>query len=582
MRTVIRASLIAAVAAAVLYAAGGPALAQEPLVSAEVDRTELTTDDTLTLTLTIRGSRVGSGPALTGLRGFAILGTSISMSRRTIQGETTSEEVHVFTLQPSEAGTLTIDPISVTVDGRSHSTEPITVTVTQGTGASPQPRARGAIVPQADELTGQDFYVEAEVENPQPYIGQQTAYVFRFYRAAGLLVQPSDYGAPDFVGFWRTDQTNEGTYGTRAAGRDYRVTELRTIIFPSVTGRQTIGPAALTIPLPVPGGFFRRASTLTTNPVEVEVRPLPEGAPDGFTGAVGQLDIRARVNRRVGVVGDPLTLTVTVTGRANFENLADPVWPDMPQWRSFDSAAAIDTNVNSGRLTGRKVYERVLIPNTPGDVEIPPIVYPYFDPDASIYRTASTGPIRVSVAPADGEPPAPATTGSEAAEQEPTDIRHIKPAPSRLRTGGGGMASNALYWAAWAAPPLLLALAYAGRRLRGRLAAGSPRGRARKRAEAMLAEARRGGDPHEAAARALTSYLADRLGRPVSGLIHDAIAALLEERSVGRETIDRVLRCLAASEGGRFAPTGNGPAHGDSLLDGAEAVIGALEEEMEP
>ena len=435
MRTVIRASLTAAVAAVVLYAAGGPALAQEPLVSAEVDRTELTTDDTLTLTLTIRGSRAGSGPALTGLRGFAILGTSISMSRRTIQGETTSEEVHVFTLQPTEAGTLTIDPISATVDGRSHSTEPITVTVTQGAGASPQRRSRGTIVPPADELTGQDFYVEAEVENPQPYIGQQTAYVFRFYRAAGLLVQPSDYDAPDFVGFWRTDQTNEGTYGTLAAGRDYRVTELRTIIFPSVTGNQTIGPAALTIPLPVPGGFFRRASTLTTNPVGVEVRPLPDGAPDGFTGAVGQLDIRARVNRRVGVVGDPLTLTVTVTGRANFENLADPVWPDMPQWRSFDSAAAIDTNVNSGRLTGRKVYERVLIPNTPGDVEIPPIVYPYFDPDASIYRTASTGPIRVSVAPADGEPPAPATTGSEAAEREPTDIRHIKPAPSRLRTG---------------------------------------------------------------------------------------------------------------------------------------------------
>ena len=67
----------------------------------------------------------------------------------------------------------------------------------------------------------------------------------------------------------------------------------------------------------------------------------------------------------------------------------------------------------------------------------------------------------------------------------------------------------------------------------------------------------------------------------MSGLTHDAIAALLEERSVGRETIDRVLRCLAASEGGRFAPTGDGPAPGDSLLDEAEAVIGMLEEELE-
>ena len=143
------------------------------------------------------------------------------------------------------------------------------------------------------------------------------------------------------------------------------------------------------------------------------------------------------------------------------------------------------------------------------------------------------------------------------------------------------MASNALYWVAWAVPPLLLALAYAVRRLKGRLAAGSSQGRARKRAEALLAEARRGGDPYEAAARALTGYLADRLGRPVSGLTHDAIAELLAERSAGRETIERMLRCLAASEGGRFAPGGDGPAPGDSLLDEAESVIGALEEELE-
>ncbi len=583
MGAMLRASLVAALAGVVLWAVGGPALAQEPPVTAEVDRTELTTDETLTLTLTIRGSGSIQPPALTGLQGFAMLGRSSSMSISTVQGKTTSEAVYNFTLQPTETGTLTLGPISVTVDGRSHSTESIAVEVTQGTGAAPRSRSLGTVVPPAEGLSGQDFYVEAEVEEPRPYIGQQTAYVFRFYRAGGLLVQPS-YDAPNFVGFWSTSQTDQGTYGTQAAGRSYSVAELRTILFPSVSGKLTIGPASLTIP----GGFFSRRATLTTNPVEVDVRPLPDGAPDGFTGAVGQLDVRARVDRLVGVAGDPLTLTVTVTGRGNFENMADPAWPDMPEWRAFDSAATVVTNVNSGRLTGRKVYERVLIPNSAGDLEIPAIVYPYFDPEAGEYRTAATEPIRVSVAPAaSGEAAAPAAAESESAERAASDIRHIKPAPSRLRTGGGGLAGNALYWAAWAIPPALMALFYAGRRFTGRVAVGSRDGRARKRAEAMLAEARRGGDSHEAAGSALTGYLSDRLGRPVSGLTQDAIAEMLSGRSVGRETIKEALRCLAESEGGRFAPGGGPdaeyglPGQQTGLLDETAAVIAALEEELE-
>ena len=583
MRAVLKASLAAALAGVVLWAAAGAALAQEPPVTAEVDRTELTTDETLKLTLTIRGSGSTSPPALTGLQGFVMVGRSSSMSMSTVQGKTTSEAVYAFILRPNETGVLTIDPISVTVDGRSHSTEPITIKVTQGTGAASQPSARGGVVPPAEELSGQDFYVEAEVEDPLPYIGQETAYVFRFYMPINSLVQPRDYDDPDFIGFWSTDETNEGTYTTQAAGRAYRVTELRTILFPTVTGKLTIGPSALTVPIAMSGSFFRRDATLTTKPVEVNVRPLPDGAPDGFTGAVGQLDIRARVDRRVGVVGDPLTLTVTVTGRGNFANMPDPAWPDMPEWRSFDGAATIDTSVNSGRVSGRKVYERVLIPNRAGDLEIPAIVYPYFDPEAGEYWTASTEPIRVSVAPAPGGPLAPTADAGETSDREASDVRHIKAAPSRLRTGGGGLASNTLYWAAWAAPPALLALVYALRRLRGRLPAGSPHGFARKRAEALLGEARRGvGEPHEAAGRALTGYLSDRLGRPAAGLTQDAIAELLAGRSAAPETIERVLRCLAASEGERFAPRGDGSDAGDGMLDEAAAVIDALEEELEP
>src|SRR5690349_8097926 len=71
-----------------------------------------------------------------------------------------------------------------------------------------------------------DVYVEAGVDNSNPYIGQQIIYKFKLYDAIGLtnpLYQPSD-----FEGFWRVDigvlsQTTE-----QINGRQYTVTTIAT------------------------------------------------------------------------------------------------------------------------------------------------------------------------------------------------------------------------------------------------------------------------------------------------------------------------------------------------------------------
>ncbi|MCH7979186.1 MAG: BatD family protein, partial [Acidobacteria bacterium] len=60
-------------------------------------------------------------------------------SRLTIvNGQATGSVTYRFVLQPLEAGQLTIGPIRVTLDGRSHLTEPIHLEVAQGTGRGNQ------------------------------------------------------------------------------------------------------------------------------------------------------------------------------------------------------------------------------------------------------------------------------------------------------------------------------------------------------------------------------------------------------------------------------------------------------------
>ena len=165
-------------------------------------------------------------------------------------------------------------------------------------------------------------------------------------------------------------------FEANVANRRYRVLELRTVLFPTVAGSITIDPASVVIP----AGLIRSSEELATEPVGLEVKPLPDGAPKDFDGAVGQFAIRAELDTIAGNVDEPVTLRVVLSGRGNIEALPEPRWPDMPGWRAFDSSATSNADVTGSVLTGSLIYERALIPTTAGDFVIPPVTLRIFRP----------------------------------------------------------------------------------------------------------------------------------------------------------------------------------------------------------
>jgi hypothetical protein len=239
-----------------------------------------------------------------------------------VNGVVTARTIFTYQLQPTGAGTFSIDPISVPVNGATYQTDPITVKVTQGTVPTQRPEPTDSETtqpPSPGGLAGEDFYVEADMNNPTPYVGEQVIYRFRFFQAVNLPSQPSlDW--PPFSGFWTEDLSPNKVYDQNAAGRLYRVTEVRRAIFPTAAGQITIQPTTLTIS----GGFFSRDITLKTEPVLADVRILPAGAPNGFHGAVGRFKIEARVEPLKARVNEPLTLFVRVWGAGNLTLLPDP------------------------------------------------------------------------------------------------------------------------------------------------------------------------------------------------------------------------------------------------------------------
>jgi len=214
-----------------------PAMAQSP-VRAEVDRTDITSDDVLILSIIIEDANGNANePQFEAMDDFAAQGRSSSTQLSIINGQRSRQTIYQYSLIPTKLGTVTVPAAHVTVDGNAYVTDSIYVNVTQGNGqptGNPQSAARampsissllsglGAMgggaatgAPAASsgrdatinpaqapaELTGQPFYIEAVVDNANPYQGEQVLYTFRFYQAENLYDQPV-YDPAEFTGFW--------------------------------------------------------------------------------------------------------------------------------------------------------------------------------------------------------------------------------------------------------------------------------------------------------------------------------------------------------------------------------------------
>ena len=293
------------------------------------------------------------------------------------------------------------------------------------------------------------LFVRVSVDNDRPYIGQQVTYVLRIYQRSDFT-QKLRYIPPSFAGLWNSQPTQRDEYTETIGSEQYRVIELRTLLFPSVVETITIEPASLRADSRLPGGSY----SLESDPMVIEVRPLPADAPPGFVGAVGRFEISAEVNATTGTVNAPVLLTVKIMGDGNVEALPDPSWPEFSGWRAIESPPASKAEVIDGKITGIRTYELGLLPEESGDLTIPEIVYPHFDPDAELYIQSETMPIVVTIEGADG---VSSLVSDEAeAEQSASEVRHNKPVPLKLAQSKNGLTDSPLYWAAWAVPLLII------------------------------------------------------------------------------------------------------------------------------
>ena len=278
------------------------------------------------------------------------------------------------------------------------------------------------------------------------------------------------------------------------------------------------------------------------------VPPPDEGRPRSFVGAIGtSLAAKAALDAQTCNVGDPLTLTLTISGDVTLNNIYPPPLSAQPELtRDFK---VYDGSVRVTKKEAAREFSYTIRPTRAGTLELPAIELAYFDSAARVYRTVRTQPIPVR-ANAAAEVPAVilADTNRQARSVEIETAAALTIAPVDMDPAGAEDADLLRAgWNGWlaGAGPALCCLVFAGRTV-GRYAARRARTagsrHALSRANAALDAARATADPAQALrllVAALGRYGARRLGAAAAGLTPGDARRLLAERNLPPELAER-------------------------------------------
>lgn len=583
------------------------AWAQDLQVTAEVNSNVVGLQDQFQLTVTATGgeSRDAEAPKLPRFQNFRVVaGPGLSTQFQWINGRSTSSKSFIYTLLPEKEGQFTLDPIEVVVGGRIYRTQPITIRVTSAAPAPPPrrlpatPFGNDEIVRQSTLPSGDQVYVTAELDREAAYPGQQVTLTYHLLTqvgVSGLQLQEN----PPLNGFWVENLEVEARpAGTRRIvdGREYTdYVVKKQALFANGPGMLKIPVSTFAISVRTAGdlfGLFGQPETAyrKTSEITLHVRPLPqENCPADFNNAVGSFTLTDEVNRTEVSVGDAVSLRVTLAGRGNLKQLPDITFPPAPDLTLYSSKREDNVRPVAGDLIGgEKLWEYVIVPKAPGNQTIPALSFSYFDPELESYRTVSTAPISLKVAPASE---AGSTTGGlsginrQNLTRQGTDINFIKLSGENLEPRRPPLHSSPWFYVL---ASLSLLFSTGSFVIQKRLAQQTQNvvlarsRRAKRAALRRLRKAEKAGRVaprrfYDEAATALEGYLEDKFNLPGIAVTADTLERVLEQKDIDPVKVKEAVAILQECDFGRFVTASQAPEQRTDLGRRIRGMIDTLE-----
>ncbi|MBN1591944.1 MAG: protein BatD [Candidatus Coatesbacteria bacterium] len=554
-----------------LFLAGASSASAQSSIEASVSEKTIFIDDQITLIITAKG--IDGEIQLPDMSSdFSIISQSKSQSMTIINMQVEATATYQYILQPEKVGVLSIPPIRAKADDKTVTTKRIQVEVLEHQS---RPQAKGpsqgdqdAAGPTPQTAGDETIFIETSADKKEVYLGEQLTMTFRLFSRHDL--GSADYTAPTCTNFWKEDIENRRRYATLIKGKRYRVEEISTALFPTKTGELTIGSASLKCTLDTffsPNFAFgrrgvERPRNLQTQPITINVKPLPDGAPPDFSGAVGQFSISASVEPSELEVGKSATLNVRIWGTGNVKTIQELPKPSIEHLDVYEPNIKESVSRKDSPIRGTKSFEFVLVPNQPGDYVIPAFAFSYFDPETSRYRTAKTRPIKLTVTgtaqvASPGE--TPSLTQRTDVQQTGIDIRFIKPKMTEFKDYRQDLHKRAITLILVLLPGLVaIGLCFKGA-LSEKLFGDRRLRTAKRDAYRLLSEAKTRMNPDEPKefysllAKSLIDYIGARFGVPTPGISATTVGGIISSSGDGDKAGLLASECIEVCDFYRFS-----------------------------
>lgn len=399
--------------------------AESMAVQTLIEKQEVTVGESFALQVKIDGVDSVAEPDLSELQDFTVQPKGGAQNNREsitiINGKVNriSERGYVFNylLTPRREGILTVPAIAIIAEGKTLLTQPVPVRVLK-------------------PVITQEFMLRQFFSEPTSYVGQPLVFTvvwsvdrnideFQFHlpvlddKRFEIVDHPEDrnYRGSDAIAI---NLQGSQVIARKGQAAQHTTVTLRKIFIPREPGMYSFEPASVASRVvtgyrqqrngqsdsPFKNRFlddmFRRRQPIfkqlltISNPLESKVLPLPgENQPPDFSGLVGQYSLSAAALPAEVNVGDPITVTIMVTGPDFMDNVQ---LPPLDNQQAIRENFKVPDEMGPGETKGRiKVFTQTFRAKHPDVKQIPSIVLSFFNPTTGKYESASTRAIPLRV-----------------------------------------------------------------------------------------------------------------------------------------------------------------------------------------
>lgn len=344
-------------------------------------------------------------PNFNGLRILSGPNQSSSSSVQMINGQFSQSKTVSYNYYATalNEGSLEIGSAFAKVDGKDVKSNPIKLSVGKA-----KTKSENNVLDLSDKV-----FIKAHINKTKLYQGEQLVVSYKLYSKINLA-DIDITSLPELNGFWKEEvETSSRPTVKTIDGVNHNVWEIsRMIVTPQRSGVLEIDPMQATITVQVknnrkrndpfrdPFGFFDSYQNideqLQSANRKIEVLPLPN-PPVDFSGAVGKFKLDASINKKEGKTNEAINYKLILSGSGNLP-LIDEIPVEFPNdFEAYDPQLTDKSFTSKNGISGKRIFEHLLIPRFSGIYTIPAVDFVYFNTESKNYETIQTKSFDIKV-----------------------------------------------------------------------------------------------------------------------------------------------------------------------------------------